>query len=187
MSTVTKKGVQAEDQEVGYNSNRLVDTLWNQFEQSVDQARNFRERREEAYLNTLKEVVKFNQQFRGSLAGVFQTSREISNELVKGVSSNLGKKGEEGQVVRPELKEQFGELSERLEELTMAPIAAGLDMIQRFEENLVNDSEKYVHFARDRRESLQKVTDGYMNLAKENNIKLVHRLEESGKVLVNSK
>jgi uncharacterized protein YicC (UPF0701 family) len=182
MSTVTKESGQAEEKV--NSSNSFVDTLWNQFEQSLVQARKARESREEAYLHTVKEVVKFNQQFRGSLAGVFQTTREISSELVKGVASSLTKRVEEGQAVSPELKGQFSELSERLEEITMAPIAAVLDLIQRFEENLVEGTEKYVHFARDRRESLQKVADGYVNLAKDSNKKLVHRLEESGKVLV---
>jgi hypothetical protein len=186
MGTIAKKiGKVEEVQEVVFNSNSLVDTFWNQFEQSMDQARNFNERSEESYLNSIKEVVKFNQQFRGTFAGLFQTSKQLGSGLVKDVSSSL--KVEENQAVSPELMGQFSELSERLEELTMSPVAASLELIQRFEENLVEGSERYVHYARELREGLQKVTDGYMYLAKDTNKNLVHRLEESGKDLVTVK
>lgn len=186
MST-TKKNSQAEVQEGLFDSTRLVDTFWNQFEQSINQTRKIRERREDAYLNAVKEVVNFNQQFRGALANVFQSTRQTSSELVKGVSGSLAKRVEEKQAVRPELKEQFGEVSERLEKLAMAPIAAGLDLIQRFEENLVEGSENYVNYARERRAGWQKVSDEYVRAARENHKKLVQRLEESGKVFVNAK
>lgn len=182
MSTSKKSG-----QEVTFDSNHFVDTFWNQYEQSLSRAREFRERREESYLNAVKEVVKFNQEFRGTLANLYQTSRQSSSELVKGVSSSLAKRVEDKQAVRPELKEQFDEVSERIEQLTMAPFTAGLDLLQRFEENLVESSENYVNYARERRQGWQKVSDQYVKAARENHKKLARRIEESGKVLVSTK
>ncbi|MGG3469877.1 hypothetical protein ABES02_20625 [Neobacillus pocheonensis] len=174
------------EQEAALDSNRFVDTLWNQYEQSLNRSRKMRERREEAYLNAVKEVVKFNQEFRGSLASLFQTSRQTSSELVKGVSSSLVKRVEETQAVRPELKDQFGEVTERIEQLTMAPLAAGLDLLQRFEENFVEGSENYVNYTRERRNGWEKVSDEYVKAARNSHKKLARRLEESGKVLVST-
>ena len=94
---------------------------------------------------------------------------------------------EETQAVRPELKDQFGEVTERIEQLTMAPLAAGLDLLQRFEENLVEGSENYVNYTRERRNGWQKVSDEYVKAARDSHKKLARRLEESGKVLVSTK
>ncbi|MGG1674517.1 hypothetical protein ACIFOT_02085 [Neobacillus sp. NRS-1170] len=175
------------DQEAVFDSNRFVDTFWNQYEQSLNRARKLRERREDAYLNAVKEAVKFNQEFRGSLANLFQTSRQTGTEIVKGVSSNLAKRVDENQAIRPELKDQLGEVSERIEQLTMAPLTAGLDLLQRFEENFVEGSENYVKYARERRNGWQKVSDEYLKAARENHKEVARRLEESRKVLVSSK
>ncbi|WP_066317586.1 hypothetical protein [Bacillus sp. FJAT-29814] len=164
--------------------NQFVDTLWNQYEQSVERARQLREQREEAYLDAVKEVVKFNQEFRFSLGNLFQTYRKTNSELVKGVSGRLSKNGEAKQVVSPEVKEQLGEVSERIEQLAAAPIAAGLDLIARLENNFIEGSENYIKVSRERRQGWQQVTDEYVKLARENNQKLVNRVEDSFKVLV---
>ncbi|WP_312471188.1 hypothetical protein [Neobacillus sp.] len=187
MSTSTNKNGQAETHEEAVETNRVVDTLWNQYEQSLDRARKYRESREEGYLNTIKEVIRFNQEFRGSLANLFQASKETNNEIMKGVSSALFKKAEDKQVIRPELTEQFDELSSRFKQLAATPIAAGLDLIVRLEDKLEESSENYVNFARQRRQGFQKVTDGYVQVARNNHNKLVHRFEESLKVLVDAK
>ncbi len=184
MSTAAKKSGQAVQEGV---VDMLVDTFWNQYEQSLVQARKRRERREDAFLNGVKEMVNFNQEFRGSLAGLFQTYRQTGSELTKTVADRLAKDREEGEAVKPELKEQFDEVSTRLEQLAMAPVAAGLDLIQRFEENLVESSENYINYSRERRNGWQNVTDGYVKAARETNKKLVGRLEESAKVLVRTK
>jgi hypothetical protein len=173
-----------QDGQAEVRNNQFVDTLWNQYEQSVERARKLSERREDAYLNAVKEVVKFNQEFRFSLGNLFQTTRKTNSELVKGVSGRLSKNAEAKQVIGPEVKEQFGEVSERLEQLAAAPIAAGLDLIARLETNFIESSENYVKGARARRQGWQQVTDEYVKLARVNNQKLVNRVEDSLKVFV---
>jgi hypothetical protein len=179
MGSASKQDGQAE-----VRTNQFVETLWNQYGQSVERARKLRESREDAYLDAVKEVVKFNQEFRFSLGNLVQTYRKTNSELVKGLSGRLVKTGETKQVVSPEVKEQFGEVSERLEQLAAAPIAAGLDLIARLENNLIEGSENYVKVARERRQSWQQVTDEYVKVAKESNQKLVNRVEDSFKVFV---
>jgi hypothetical protein len=182
MST-TKKNGQAEE---SLQTNQLVDTLWNQYEQSLDRARKIRESREDAYLNAVKEVVKFNQEFRFSLGNLYRTFRNTNSELVKGVSNGLVKE-EAKKVVRPELKEQIEEVNGRIEQLVAAPIAAGLDLVARTENSFIENSEKYVEYSRARRGSWQQVTDGYVKAARKSHQQVVNRLEESVKVFVNAK
>lgn len=59
----------------------FVDTLWNQYEQSLERARQLRENREDAYVNTLKEVIKFNKQYRNSLANIFEQTKKRTKML----------------------------------------------------------------------------------------------------------
>jgi predicted nucleic acid-binding Zn-ribbon protein len=187
MGEAVKKSGQDIGREVALGVDRLVDTIWNQYEQSMDRVRELREKREDAYLKALKEVIKFNQEFRKSLTKLYQTSKKTNNEVVKGVSSNLLKKAEERNVVRQELTDQLEEVSNRAEKLAAAPIKAGLELIERFENNFVEGSENYVNYVRERRSGWQKVTNEYVKAARTNNKELVHRFEDSFKVLVNSK
>lgn len=182
MST-TKKNGQAEE---SLQTNQLVDTLWNQYEQSLDRARKIRVSREDAYLNAVKEVVKFNQEFRFSLGNLYGTFRNTNSEIVKGVSNGLVKE-EAKKVVRPELKEQIQEVNGRIEQLVAAPIAAGLELVARGENSFIENSEKYVEYSRARRGSWQQVTDGYVKAARKSHQQVVNRLEESVKVFVKAK
>ena len=183
MGTSTIEKGQTVEQE-NEQTNQLVDTLWNQYEQSLEQLRKFRESREEAYLNAVKEVVKFNQDFRFSLANLFQTIKSTNNELVKGVSGKLVKGAEDKKVLRPELKDQINEVSEKLEQLVTAPLATGLDLIGRFEINLIENSEKYVKNVRERRNDWQQLTDEYVKTARQSHQNLVDRLDDSMKTLI---
>lgn len=169
-------------------TNPIVDTLWNQYEQSLDRARKLRESREEAYLKTVKEVIKFNKEFRKSLSDLYAESRKTNSEIVKGVSSNFAKKDEAKQVTdTPELTKQVKEVTDRLEKLAVTPIKSTFDLIERLEKNVEESSESYVHYARERRKGWQKVTNEYVKVARNNHKMLVNRFEESVKVLVNTK
>lgn len=167
-------------------TNQLVETLWNQYEQSLDTLRKFSESREDAYLNAVKEMIKFNQEFRGSLANLYQTSKEANEQLVKGISSNLGKKSEDKEGLPPELTEQFEELSDRLKHVVALPLIAGLELIGNMESKAEENSENYVNYVRERREEWQKVTDQYMKEARNSHQKLAKRVEESLKLFTGS-
>lgn len=187
MGEAVKKSGQDVDREVVLGVDRLVDTIWHQYEQSVDRAREFREKREDAYINTLKEVIKFNQEFRNSLSKLYETSKMTNNEMVKGVSGNLLKKAEERNMVSHELTNQWEEVTNRAEKLVAAPIKASLELIERFENNLAEGGENYVNYVRERRSGWQKVTNEYVKAARTNNKKLVHRFEDSFKALAKTK
>ena len=69
------------------NEGLFVDTLWNQFEQSLERARQLRENREDAYINALREVIKFNKQYRKSLGNLFEQTKKTNKEVVSGVDA----------------------------------------------------------------------------------------------------
>ncbi|MEH7108345.1 hypothetical protein [Bacillus sp. JJ1764] len=163
---------------------QMVDTLWNQYEQSLEQLRKLRESREEAYLNAVREVVKYNQDFRFSLANLFQTIKSTNSEVVKSVSGNLAKGAEDKKMLAPELKEQLNEVTEKLEQLATAPLATGFDLIGRFEINLIENSEKYVKNVRERRSEWQQLTDEYVKTARQSHQNFMDRLEDSMKTLI---
>lgn len=187
MGASEKNNEQANGEKETVETNQFVDTLWNQYEQTLDRVRKLRESREDAYLNAVKEVIRFNQEFRGSLANLYQTTKETNEELVKGVTSGLGKKGEEKQVISPELSGQFEELANRLKDVAAAPLIAGLELIANLENNVEEASENFVSHAKENREGWHQVTDQYVKAARNSHQNLVKRVEESLKGLTKDK
>ena len=178
VKTAQKK---VEPQEEMMVMNPIVETFWNQYEQSLEQFRKFNEAREDAYLKGVKEVIKFNKEFRNSVVSLYEESKKTSEEIVKGVSVNLLKKEE---VEVPEIAKQMKEVTERLEKLAVTPIKSTVDIVERLEENIEESSENYIHYARERRNGWQKVTNEYVKMARVNHHNLVTRIEETMKVLV---
>lgn len=188
MSTTTKKSEQAkkavEVKEEGYQVMPFVDTIWNQFALSLDWAKELQESGEEAYLETVKETIKFNKDFRNSFLNLYQESKKTNSEIVDSVSA-LYKKNDALQIDFPELTDQFRDVSDRVENLALTPIKLSFDLMDRFDNNLVENSENYVHYVRERRNDLLKVTDDYVEIAKNNHKNIVSMIEKSVKVLVN--
>ncbi len=187
MSTMTKKSEQvkkvAEVKEEGYQVMPFVDTFWNQFGISLGRAKELQESGEEAYLKTVKETIKFNQEFRNSFLNLFQESKKTNSEIVDSVSA-LFKKNDALQIDFPELTDQFRDVSDRVENLALTPIKLSFDLMDRFDNNLVENSENYVHYTRERRNDLVKVIDDYVEVAKNNHKNIVSMFEKSLKVLV---
>jgi hypothetical protein len=188
MSTTTKKSEQvkkaAEVKEEGYQVMPFVDTIWNQFALSLDWAKELQESGEEAYLKTVKETIKFNKDFRNSFLNLYQESKKTNSEIVDSVSA-LYKKNDVLQIDFPELTDQFRDVSDRVENLALTPIKLSFDLMDRFDNNLVENSENYVHYVRERRNDLLKVTSDYVEIAKNNHKNIVSMIEKSVKVLVN--
>jgi hypothetical protein len=189
MSTTTKKSEQvkkaAEVKEEGYQVMPFVDTIWNQFALSLDWAKKLQESGEEAYLKTVKETIKFNKDFRNSFLNLYQESKRTNSEIVDSVSA-LYKKNDALQIDFPELTDQFRDVSDRVENLALTPIKLSFDLIDRFDNNLVENSENYVHYVRERRNDLLKVTSDYVEIAKNNHKNIVSMIEKSVKVHVNN-
>jgi hypothetical protein len=188
MSTTTKISEQAKKaavvKEEGYQVMPFVDTLWNQFGLSLDWAKELQESGEEAYLKTVKETIKVNKDFRNSFLNLYQESKKTNSEIVDSVSA-LYKKNDAFQIDFPELTDQFRDVSDRVENLALTPIKLSFDLMDRFDNNLVENSENYVHYVRERRNDLLKVTSDYVEIAKNNHKNIVSMIEKSVKVLVN--
>ncbi|MBT2698625.1 hypothetical protein J7E79_14525 [Bacillus sp. ISL-40] len=181
----TNTEMKAEAQEEVVLSNTYVETLWNQYEQIVDQARKFHDSSEEAYLKNVKEVIMFNKEYRKSIANFYKESWKFNREIFKGVSSKFEKndvlKQESDQPVK-----RVEEFSERLEELAVTPIKLAVDVIERLEKNVEESCETNIHYSRESRRGLQKVTNEFVKIAKDNHKILVNHLEEPVKVLVSA-
>lgn len=177
---MTKKEVEVKEES---KVNAFVDTLWNQYEQSLDWSRKLTESRDEAYLKVVKEVTNLNKQYRNSVVNFYQQSKKTNGDIVKGVSSNLLNRGEN----QPEVAGQLQEVSARLENLVLTPFKLTYDLLDRFDKNLVENSENLVNYAKVRRSGWQNVTNEYVKAARNNHKKLAGRFEESLKVLVNTK
>jgi hypothetical protein len=188
MSTTTKISEHAKKaavvKEEGYQVMPFVDTLWNQFGLSLDWAKELQESGEEAYLKTVKETIKVNKDFRNSFLNLYQESKKTNSEIVDSVSA-LYKKNDAFQIDFPELTDQFRDVSDRVENLALTPIKLSFDLMDRFDNNLVENSENYVHYVRERRNDLLKVTSDYVEIAKNNHKNIVSMIEKSVKVLVN--
>lgn len=178
---MTKKVVEINEEESKVNA--FVDTLWNQYEQSLDWSRKLTESRDEAYLKAVKEVTNLNKQYRNSVANLYQQSKKANSDIVNGVSSTLLNRGEN----IPEVAGQVQEVSGHLEELVLTPFKLTFNLLDRLDKNLVENSENLVNYAKVRRSGWQNVTNEYVKAARNNHKKIVGRFEDSLKVLVNSK
>ena len=189
MSTTTKISEQAKKaavvKEEGYQVMPFVDTIWNQFALSLDWAKKLQESGEEVYLKTVKETIKVNKDFRNSFLNLYQESKKTNSEIVDSVSA-LYKKNDAFQIDFPELTDQFRDVSDRVENLALTPIKLSFDLMDRFDNNLVENSENYVHYVRERRNDLLKVTSDYVEIAKNNHKNIFSMIEKSVKVHVNN-
>jgi Na+/phosphate symporter len=84
------------------NEGLFVDTLWNQYEQSLERARQLRESREDAYVIALKEVIKFNKQYRKSLGNLYEQTKNTNKEVVSGLMEQMNTRRE--QLIKDEKK-----------------------------------------------------------------------------------
>lgn len=159
-------------------SNSYVETLWGQYEQMLDQAKQLRESGEETYLKSVKDVIKLNKDFRKSIFDLYTVSRKSNRDIVDGLSSNF--ETNEG---LNQYTQQVEEISERLENLAKTPIQFTVNLIESLEKNVEESSETYVRYSRESQKVWGNVTNEYMKIAKNNHKMLVNQLEESVKVL----
>ncbi|MGX6443602.1 hypothetical protein ACWM35_10350 [Neobacillus sp. K501] len=181
----TETPLNAEVQEEAVQSSTYVESLWNQYEQLLNGARNFHNRSEDVYLKTVKDVIKFNRQYRNSIADFYIGARTSNREIIKGVSSRFA----EMNVLNPNtenLTNKADEVSARLEQLASTPIKFTVDLIERVEDKVQESSETLVHYSREGRKGLQKVTNEYVKLVKHNQNMLLNFVEKSTKAVINS-
>ncbi|NWQ41333.1 hypothetical protein MLOOGBEN_11565 [Bacillus sp. EB106-08-02-XG196] len=176
------------------NEGLFVDTLWNQYEQSLERARQLRESREDAYMNALKEVIKFNKQYRKSIGNLFEQSKKTNKEVVSGLMQQMNARREqlikdeekiEAEMMneRVELKEQLKEVSNQLENLALTPIKSVFQIIDQLEDNFEKSTEANIDYARERRNAWQQVTNEYVKMARSTHNEIVNRGTNSVKEL----
>jgi hypothetical protein len=179
---VLKAAQKKEEEKEARIADLFVDTIWEQCEQALRQTRQFGEDREEAFLKSLREVIKLNQEFRKSIKNLYCESKKTNNEIVKEISNNFPGGSE---VSGGELSNQLNDVSSRLEELALTPIKTALAFIERFEKSIEENSESFVQYSRERRDGWQKVANEYVKLARDSQKQFFNRIEESMKVLLN--
>jgi Asp-tRNA(Asn)/Glu-tRNA(Gln) amidotransferase C subunit len=168
----------------------FVNTLWDQFELSRERAEQLRENREDAYINALKEVIKFNKQYRKSVAKLYEQSKKTNKEMVTELMHQLpfGKDEMKDEVEpeneREELKKQVKEVTSQVEKLALTPIKSIFQIIEQVEDNFEKNAESSVAFARERRNAWLQVRKGYVKVARDTHLNLVDRGKSTFKELV---
>ncbi|MFF2446081.1 hypothetical protein ACFVSW_03180 [Neobacillus sp. NPDC058068] len=168
----------------------FVNTFWDQFEQSRERALKLREHREDAYINALREVIKFNKQYRKSIGKLYEQAKKTNKNMVAELMHqfNGGKEDlqEEGVPVndREELKQQLKEVSSQLEKLALTPIRSIFHIVDQLEDNFERNAESSAAYARERRNAWFQVRKEYVKLARNTHLNLVNRGRNSFKELV---
>jgi hypothetical protein len=168
------------------NEGLFVDTLWNQFEQSIERTRELHENREDAYMNALREVNKFNKQYRKSLGNLFEQTKKTNKEVVSGVVQQINSRREaflkdeervEAGIMgeSEELKQQLKEVSHQLENLALTPIKSVFQIIDQLEDNFEKSTEANISYGREQRNAWQQVTNEYVKMARSTHNEIVNR------------
>lgn len=173
----------------------FVTTFWDQYEQSRERSEKLRESREDAYLNAIREVIKFNKQYRKSLAKLYDQAKKTNKEVVSEVVHQLNTRKEEAkEEVIPvngndheELKEQLKEVSGQLEKLAVTPIKSFVQIVEQLEDNFEKNTESNIAFARERRKAWLEVRREYVKLARDTHLNLVERTKNSLKELAKTR
>jgi len=177
------------------NEGLFVDTLWNQYEQSLERSRHLRESREDAYMNALREVLKLNKQYRKSLGTLFEQTKKTNKEVVSGLMQQMTARRDEllkneerveAEMVSEgeELKQQLKEVSNQLENLAITPIKSVFQIIDQLEDNFEKSTEANIAYGRERRNAWQQVTNEYVKMARSTHIEMVNRGKNSIKELL---
>lgn len=180
------------------NEGLFVDTLWNQYEQSLVRTRQMRESREDAYMNALREVIKFNKQYRKSLGNLFEQTKKTNKEVVSGLMQQMNARREElmkdeerveAEMLneREELKQQLKEVSQQLENLALTPVKSIFQIIDQLEDNFEKSTEANIAYGRERRNAWQQVTNEYVKMARSTHNEIVNRGKNSVKELLKVK
>lgn len=174
----------------------FVMTFWDQYEKSRERAETMRENREDAYLNAVKEVIKFNKQYRKSIANLYEQSKNTNKELVSEFMHQLSSdKEQSAEEVKKEaapapdhdremMNKQLREVSGQLEKLALTPIKSISQLVEQLENTFEKNVESSIAFGRENRNAWLQVRKEYVKLARNTHLSLVNRGMNSFKELV---
>ncbi|WP_462409049.1 hypothetical protein [Neobacillus sp. Marseille-QA0830] len=175
------------------NASTFVNTLWDQYELTRERAEKLRENREEAYLNAIREVAKFNKQYRKTVVTLYQQTRKTNKEMVNELVQRLNRGKEEALDEaaslnnREALKNQLTEISGQLEKLALTPIKSVFQIADQVEENVEKTIASNLEFSRQRRNAWKQVRQEYVSLARETQLNLLERGKSGVKEFVKTK
>ena len=168
----------------------FVTTFWDQFEQSGERAQQLRENREDAYFNAVREVIKFNKQYRNSITALYEQARKTNKEVVADVMQQINTGIEKEAVIsedREELKNQFKEVTGQMEKLALTPVRSIFHIIDQFENNFEKNAEAGIAYNRERRNAWYEVQKEYVKKARSAQLDILDRSKNSLKELVRTR
>lgn len=160
----------------------FIETVWGQYEQSLTRGNGILENQEDVLINAMKEVNKFNKQYRKSLTGLYQQTKETNNEILKEIMDNLPL-SENKTYLDPELSDKIKVVADQMEAFALTPAKFAIDFIEKLEDSMEKDAESYISFAREQRNEWQKIADEYVNIAKGTSQAIIERSMEGFNVL----
>ncbi|MEH7118839.1 hypothetical protein V7128_15645 [Neobacillus vireti] len=187
---VQKRNETAEEIVESISVNSFIKTFWNQFEQSSEHVRQLSEDRENAYFNAVREVIKFNKQYRNSLTALYDQTRRTNKDVVTEVMNQINTGIEnEGQVsqVREEFENQLTEVSGQLEKLALTPVQSFFQIIDQLENSFEKNAESGIAYNRESRNAWLEVRKEYVRNARDTQLELVERGKNSLKELVKTR
>ncbi|WP_209123725.1 hypothetical protein [Alkalihalobacillus sp. BA299] len=163
----------------------FVETFWDQLEESLSRLSKENDERSEAYLNAIKQMNKFNGDYRNTIRGLYEESKSTNEELLKGFSSSISERLEkEPSQNSQEFVQQWRDLASRFEEMALTPVNQTFNMIERIEKRVEQNTEEYIKYSRNRRAAWTSVTNEYIKILREQNKAFAGRMEESFRTLV---
>ncbi|MFP7296333.1 hypothetical protein [Neobacillus niacini] len=173
-----------EQNESSYMTDSFIETFWDQFEGALSRTRGLRERRQELYQNAIKETTKFNRAYRNTLKGFVQATN-LNGDIRKGLfQNNIIKTKDASQEMAETLTGKVSETASKLKEFYLSPINTVFDLMERTENILEQNSEAFLNYTNEARNSWGAVTDNYIKHARNTHLNIAHRVEDSVRVLV---
>ncbi|MFP5106383.1 hypothetical protein ACSU6B_06375 [Neobacillus sp. C211] len=176
-----------EQNEPSYVTDSFIETFWDQFEGAVSRTRDYREQRQDLYLEAIKETTKFNGVYLKTLKGLFEQATKLNGDLRKGLfQNNIFKTNESTHEVTESLTSHVSEAASKLEELYLTPINSAFDLFERTEKLFEQNSEAFIEYTNEALNAWEAVTDNYLKQARKTHQNIAHQLEDSVRVLVAS-
>jgi hypothetical protein len=168
-------------------SDSVVETFWNQYEDTLARFRKQSDERSQLYLNALKQTTKFNEEYRTMLRGFYKETRQVNEEISKKVSTSVSEKMELGSSEDSEkLQDQWQNVSFKLQEISLSPYKQTFNMMSKLEKRIEQNTENFIEYNKSRRKAWSSVTDDYLKVLRDRNKNINRRLEDSFRTLTNS-
>ncbi len=163
----------------------FVTTFWDQYEKSSERVQQMQGRGEDAYFNALKEVIKFNKEYRNTIVQLYEQTKRTNKDVVTELlhQFNASKEALKEEIVhtsdREELKQQLTEVTGQMEKLALTPIRSIFHIVNQLEDNFENNVESNAEYARVRRSAWFEVSKEYVKKARNAHLDFVERSQNS--------